>query len=194
MISLDNFGTYPSTAQLRVYSRGSGPENIWLPVEALALCKLTTCVGGGTYDADTDTVVSVTSIGTSEGIVAGQAFPAPSNELSGLYFVCQVAGNSMSQPNLNGVSHTSGDWALCLDETQGWIHIDINGGGGGGGGGGAQYLNDLLDVELGGGASPFSSTASIAPTATLERDQILRYDGDSGLWRNTDIIDGGSID
>ena len=39
-------------------------------------------------------------------------------------------------------------------------------------------------------ASPFST----APAVALSRDQLLRYDGGAGLWRNTDIIDGGSID
>jgi hypothetical protein len=131
----------------------------------------------------------LTSLGVAEGLTAGQAFPAPANNLSGLYFICQVPGNSMSQNNLSGETSTAGDWVICLDETQGWIHIDANsGGGGGGGGGGASTLNDLLDVEIGGASSPFATRVA------LESDQILRYDGGSGFWRNTDIIDGGSID
>ena len=185
---LGQFWYTPSTAQLRVYARGSGPENIWLPVGFGAL-QANNLRWGGTYDADTDTLVSLTSIGVSEGLTAGQPFPAPTDQLSGIYFVCQVAGANCSQPNINGINHTAGDWALCLDQAQGWVHIDANAGGGGGGGG-AQYLNDLLDVEIGGAASPFST----APAVALSRDQILRYDGGAGLWRNTDIIDGGSID
>jgi hypothetical protein len=178
----------PSTAQLRVYARGSGPQNIWLPV-GFGNLQANNLRWGGTYDADTDTIVSVTSIGVGEGITAGQPFPAPTDELSGLYFICQIEGSSMSQNDLTGITHTAGDWALCLDATQGWTHIDAAHGGGGGGGG-AQYLNDLLDVEIGGAASPFST----APAAALTGDHILRYDGGSGIWRNTDIIDGGSID
>ena len=186
---LGQFWYTPSTAQLRVYARGSGPENIWLPVGFGAL-QANNLRWGGTYDADTDTLVTLTSIAVAEGLNAGQPFPAPSDSLSGIYFVCQVAGNSCTQPNINNVNHTNGDWALCIDEAQGWVHIDANSGGNGGGGGGAQYLNDLLDVEIGGTASPFST----APAVALSRDQILRYDGGTGLWRNTDIIDGGSID
>jgi len=185
---LGQFWYTPSTAQLRVYARGSGPENIWLPVGFGAL-QANNLRWGGTYDADTDTLVSLTSIGVSEGLTAGQPFPTSSDALSGIYFVCQVAGGNCNQPSLNGINHTAGDWALCLDQAQGWIHIDANAGGSGGGGG-AQYLNDLLDVEIGGASSPFSTT----PAAALSRDQILRYDGGAGLWRNTDIIDGGSID
>ena len=185
---LGQFWYTPSTAQLRVYARGSGPENIWLPVGFGAL-QANNLRWGGTYDADTDTVVSLTAIGISEGLTAGQPFPPPSDQKSGLYFICQTPGNSMIQPNLNGINHTAGDWALCIDAAQGWIHIDANASSGGGGGS-AQYLNDLLDVEIGGTASPFST----APAVALSGDHLLRYDGGSGLWRNTDILDGGSID
>ena len=43
---------------------------------------------------------------------------------------------------------------MCVDAAQGWVHIKT---GTGGGGGGAQRLNDLLDVEIGGAASPFGA-------------------------------------
>ena len=184
---LGQFWYTPSTAQLRVYARGSGPENIWLPVGFGAL-QANNLRWGGTYDADTDTLVSLTSIGVSEGLTAGQSFPAPSDALSGIYFICQVAGNNCVQPNINNINHTAGDWALCLDGTQGWVHIDANGGSGGGGGGGAQYLDDLLDVTIGGQSGPFSEE----PKLTLGANQILKYDGGMGQWRNTDMIDGGS--
>ena len=111
---LGQFWYTPSTAQLRVYSRGSGPENIWLPVGFGAL-QANNLRWLGTYNADTDTVVSLTSIGVSSGLTAGQAFPAPTNELGGGYFLCQVAGANMSQPNLGSQTHTVGDWALCID-------------------------------------------------------------------------------
>ena len=141
---------------------------------------------GRHHDADAGSILSLTSIGVAEGLTAGQAFPAPSDSLSGMYFVCQQAGNSINQPDLIGVEQTAGDWALCLDASQGWLHIDISSTPGGSGG--ATKLNDLIDVEIGGASSPFSSRVGI------DADQILRYDGTSGLWRNTDIIDGGNID
>ena len=184
---LGQFWYTPSTAQLRVYARGSGPENIWLPVGFGAL-QANNLRWGGTYDADTDTLVSLTNIGVSEGLTAGQVFPPPSDAMSGIYFICQVAGNNCVQPNIDGINHTAGDWAVCLDGTQGWVHIDANGGGGGGGGGGAQYLNDLNDVTIGGSTGPFSTQPAVA----LSASQILKYDGGSGQWRNTDMIDGGS--
>ena len=177
----------PSTAQLYIYARGSGPENLWRPVGFGSL-QQNNLRWGGAYDANTDTITVLTSIGVSSGLTAGQPFPPASDGLSGLYFICQNPGNNMTQNNLQGISHDAGDWALCLDAAQGWMHINANAANGGGGG--AQYLNDLLDVEIGGAASPFST----APAVALSRDQILRYDGGAGLWRNTDIIDGGSID
>ena len=183
---LGQFWYTPSTAQLRVYARGSGPENIWLPV-GFGNLQANNLRWLGTYNADTDTIGSLTAIGVSEGLTAGDPFPAPTDALSGGYFICQVAGSSMAQPNLNGISHTGGDWALCLDEAQGWIHIDAAAGGGGGGG--AQYLDDLLDVNIGGSGSPFST----APAMALSDKQLLKYDGGAGLWRNTDRVDGGTF-
>jgi hypothetical protein len=172
---------------LRIYSRGSDGF-LWLSV-GFGNLQQNNLRWLGTYNADADTVISVTSIGVSEGITAGQSFPAPSDSLSGGYFVCQTGGDNMTQNDLQGQTHSAGDWALCLDAAQGWIHIDAAQSGGGGGGG-ATYLNDLLDVEIGGASSPFAT----APRAALVGDNILRFDGTSGLWRNTDIIDGGSID
>ena len=183
---LGQFWYTPSTAQLRVYARGSGPENIWLPVGFGAL-QANNLRWGGTYNADTDTIVSLTAIGVSEGLTANSPFPAPTDQLSGIYFICQVAGSNCSQPNINNINHTAGDWALCIDQAQGWVHIDANAGGGGGGGG-AQYLNDLLDVTIGGTGGPFST----APALSLSDRQILKYDGGDGVWKNTDLVDGGS--
>ena len=34
-----------------------------------------------------------------------------------------IAGNNCVQPNIDGINHTAGDWAVCLDGT-GWVHID----------------------------------------------------------------------
>ena len=165
----------PSTAQLRIYARGSNGLQ-WLNVGFGAL-QANNLRWGGAFDASTGTLTVLTDIGISEGLEAGSAFPAPSNALSGLYFICQTGGNSISQPNLSGVTFTPGDWALCVNETEGWMHVDA-GAAGGGGGGGATYLNDLLDVELTGTAA----------------DDLLVYEGSSGLWKNSDVIDGGSID
>lgn len=184
---LGQFWFTPSTAQLRVYARGSGPQNIWLPV-GFGNLQANNLRWGGLYDADADTVTAVTAIGTGDSIITGP-FPVPTDELSGIYLACQVGGSNMSQNQLVGVTHTPGDWVVCLGAAQGWVHIDVTSDSGGGGGG-AQVLNDLNDVTIGGSASPFSTNPAVA----LSGDQILRYDAGAGQWRNTSIIDGGSID
>jgi len=184
---LGQFWFTPSTAQLRVYARGSGPQNIWLPV-GFGNLQANNLRWGGLYDADTDTVTSVTAIGTGDSIISGP-FPPPSDALSGIYFACQIGGSNMTQNQLQGVTHTPGDWVVCLGAAQGWVHIDVAAAGGGIGGG-AKVLDDLDDVTIGGTASPFSTNPAVA----LSGDQILRYDGGAGVWRNTSVIDGGSID
>ena len=172
---LGQFWFQPSTSQLRIYARGSS-QNQWMPVGFGAL-QANNLRWGGSYDAETNTLTVLTAIGTGEGLKAGDPFPVATDPLSGMYFICQTAGNNMSQPDLNGKAHSPGDWSLCIDESQGWLFIDAAAGSGGGGGG-AAYLNDLLDVELTGTAA----------------DDLLKYDGDTGLWKNNDVIDGGSID
>lgn len=183
----------PSLSQLYVYARGSGPQNMWMPV-GFGVVQQTNLRWAGTYDASTSQIEIVTAVGISAGFTAGTAIPAASDTTSGCYFVCTTPGNAITVPNLTGVSHTNGDWIACVSEAQGWLHIDVtnDAGGGGGGGGGATRLTDLLDVEIGGASSPFGNVSG--PRVALSADQILRYDGTAGLWRNTDIIDGGSID
>ena len=65
---LGQFWYTPSTAQLRVYARGSGPENIWLPVGFGAL-QANNLRWGGTYDADTDTLGVLTAVGVPAVLV-----------------------------------------------------------------------------------------------------------------------------
>ena len=182
----------PSTAQLRIYARGSGSQDLWSPV-GFGNLQANNLRWGGTYNAETNTIVTVTSIGTSEGLIAGEPFPVPSDSLSGLYLVCAVGGANTTQPQLNGVTSTPGDWALCLDASQGWNHIDASAGGGGGGGG-ASSLNDLLDVELGGSA-PFAVGAmeNGSVKSALEDRNLFKYDGKSGVWKNTNLIDCGTF-
>ena len=170
----------PSTATLSVFARGSGSANMWM---AIGLQGLTgqQLRWGGTYDATSGNVVTTTAIGGQAGLTASTPVPTATDNLSGIYLLCITAGDAMTIPNLTGVTHTVGDWIYCISQTAGWAHADVTSGGGGGGG--ATRLNDLVDVEVGSGGSP-----------ALTTDQLLNYDGTSGLWRNNPDIDGGTID
>ena len=181
---LGQFWFTPSTNQLRVFGRGSG-EDLWLSVGFGAL-QAQNLRWAGTINADTATIVSLTAIGVSEGLTAGGPIPVPSDELSGVYFVTQTEGSNINQPSVESDTFTEGDWLLCINQAQGYTHIDVSAGGGGGGGG-AQYLNDLLDVEIGGLTALFG-----IPRATLLNGQFLMYDSISGMWVNSSVLDGGS--
>ena len=183
---LGMFWFQPSTAQLRVYARGSAGD-IWLLVGGGPL-QAQNLRWGGTFNATTDTVTTVTGIGTSEGIIANAPFPPPSDLLAGLYLLCETGGSNCSQPNISGETFDAGDWAVCMGAAEGWVKINAASGGGGGGGG-AQRLNDLLDVTIGGPSGPFGT----APAITLAQSQILKYDAGDGQWKNTNIVDGGTF-
>ena len=183
---LGMFWYQPSTAQLRVYARGSAGD-IWLPVGFGAL-QANNLRWGGTFNATTDTVTTVTGIGTSDGLIANAPFPAPSDSLAGLYLLCETGGANCSQHNIVGQNFGPGDWAVCISAAEGWQFIDASAAQGGGGGG-AQRLNDLLDVTIGGSSGPFG----VAPAIALAQSQILKYDAGDGQWKNTNIVDGGTF-
>jgi len=169
----------PSTSQLRVYARGSA-GNQWSPVGFGAL-QANNLRWGGTFNANDGTVSIVTDFGKTAGLEVGAQVPAPTDDLSGLYLICQTEGNGISYEAVNGVNFNAGDWLLCINEVQGYTQIDM--GGTGGGGGGASVLNDLLDVTIG------TATGGVS----LADRQLLEYDGGSGVWRNMAEIDGGSF-
>jgi hypothetical protein len=170
---LGQFWWQPSTSQLRVYVRGSAGTE-WANV-GFGNISGNNLRWGGTFDATTDKVTSVTDAGLSDGLAANTAFPAPSDALAGLYLLCETGGAAVSQPNLTGITFNVGDWAVCNGAAGGWTRIAA--GSGGGGGGGASRLNDLLDVQIG----------SISP------QDLLEYDAGSALWKNTSLVDGGTF-
>ena len=161
----------PSTAQLRVYSRGSAGNN-WSPVGFGAL-QANNLRWGGTFDAETGLIGALTDAGTTAGLVTGNNIPAPSDDLSGLYLICQNGGSNVSQPDVSSKTFTAGDWLLCINETQGYTQIDL---GATSGGGGSSTLAELLDVEL----------------TTLANGERLQVNG-SGVWSNSAVLDGGNF-
>ena len=187
---LGQFWYTPSTNQLRVYGRGSGGD-VWLAVGFGAL-QAANLRWLGTINAETSKIVALTALGVAEGLEAGDAIPAASNELSGAYFVNTVLGDNINLLDVTGQEFSAGDWLLCIDEAQGYVHIDAVGAGGGSGGG-VDRLGELLDVDLGGSQGPYDSKLPGAkPKIALEGRQYLMYEGVSGMWVNSDVIDGGT--
>ena len=171
-IKLGQGWVQPSTNQLRVYGRGSGGD-VWIAVGFGSL-QAQNLRWAGTVNADTSTITTLTDIGVSEGLTAGGPIPSPTDELSGLYFVVDTAGSSITIPNVNGDLCTEGDWILYIDQAQGAIHLDIAAGGGGGSGG-ATKLGELLDVTI----------------DAASDDQLLQYNSGTGVWENVSLLDGG---
>ena len=178
----------PSTGRLYAYARGSGPANQWV---SIGFGRLTSdnLRFGGTFDATTQLITSLTPAGAAVGFIVGAPVPASEEESVGVYLLANVAGSAMQIHDLIGANISAGDWILSLGETNGWEHIDINTGDGGGGGGGATILNDLLDVTI--------DTTVTAPGGApvgfaLEADQLLQYDG-AGQWRNVSELSCGTF-
>ena len=170
---LGQFWFTPSTNQLRVFTRGSAADR-WESIGFGAL-QTQNLRWAGTVDASASTILTLTDIGISEGLTSGSSIPTPTDELSGLYFVVQVAGNSITIPNVSGATCTEGDWILYVDQAQGAIHLNISASGGGGGG--ASRLNDLLDVVIS------------DPTV----GQLIQFDDISATWKNESVLDGGAF-
>ena len=154
-----------STAQLRIYNGNS--------FNSVGFGRLSqeNLRWGGIINANTGLLTGVTEVGTTAGLVIGQALPTASDSLGGIYVLVGVAGSNISVAS--GIAFDSGDWCLCVNATDGWVKIDNVGGGGGGG---ATNLGQLLDV-----------TITNAQTGDLLQLQS------NGQWQNISAIDGGTF-
>ena len=154
-----------STATLSMYN-----QNSWLSVGIgrLSAENLRYC---GLINADTATITAVTQFGVAEGFEVGDAIPDPSDELTGVYFITEVAGSGIAKTAVSGKSFDEGDWLICNGATSGWERIDTSAGGGGGG---ASRLEDLLDVNV----------------ATKQPGALLQYQS-NGTWQDIYAVDAG---
>ena len=125
----------------------------------------------GIFDATTGFITGLTQFGVAEGFEIGDALPTATDDLTGVYFVAQVAGDGTAVTP--GVAYDAGDWCLSNGAAAGWVRIDTMVGGGGGGGG-AVNLGDLLDVSVG--------SASTGALLQLQSN---------GLWADTYGVDAG---
>ena len=124
----------------------------------------------GVFNADTGLITGVTKYGTEAGLAEGNPIPDPTDDLTGVYLVCETAGMNIAVTP--GVDYSAGDWCLCNGETAGWVKIEVLAGGGGGG---ASRLDDLLDVTITNGTE----------------DDILQLAAD-GKWKNVKELSAGT--
>ena len=155
-----------STASLNMWN-----GNSWMSIGQgrLSAENLRYC---GVVNADTGLISGVTQFGVTAGFEIGTPVPAPTDELTGVYFVIETPGDGITQTP--GITYDAGDWCLCNGAAAGWIRIDtLNGSGGGGGG--ASRLGDLLDVNI----------AAATEGAILQLQK-------NGMWENLQVIDCGT--
>nr|BAR30336.1 phage-related tail fiber protein [uncultured Mediterranean phage uvMED] len=164
-VHIGTFWFKESTASLHQWN-----GNSWLSVGIgrLSAENLRYC---GIFDATTGFITGLTQFGVAEGYEIGKAIPVATDDQTGVYFVCQVAGDQVAV--LPGITLDPGDWCLCNGSAGGWERIDTMVGGGGGGGG-ATNLGDLLDVNI-----------AAATTGALLQLQA------SGQWQDVYSIDAG---
>ena len=154
-----------STSRLSMWN-----GNSWYPVGIgrLSMENLRYC---GVFDADTGLITGITKYGTEAGLAEGNPIPDATDELTGVYLVCETGG--MNVTATPGVDYSAGDWCLCNGLTAGWVKIEVLAGGGGGGG--ASRLDDLLDVTILNGTE----------------DDILQLAAD-GKWKNVKELSAGT--
>ena len=105
---------------------------------------------------------------------SGAPIPNATDPLGGIYILAEEPGDSIAVTP--GVSYSTGDWCLCINEAEGWVHIDAANGGGGGGGG-VLRLTELVDVDC---PSPNDG-------------DLLAFDAFSNTWKNVSEISGGTF-
>ena len=154
-----------STSTLHMYN-----NNSWFAVGIgrLSAENLRYC---GIFDPSTSKVTGVTPFGTAADFSIGDPIPDPTDDLTGVYFVAETAGNAVNKHNVVGASFDGGDWIVCNGGANGWARIDTMVGGSGGG---SNKLEDLLDVNVSG----------------ITTGALLQYQAD-GRWRDIYALDAG---
>ena len=133
----------------------------------------------GTYNADTNTITTLTDEGTAEQLDGSPAFtvgssvPACQDELSGAYFLIETGGDNIGLNDVNGETFTPGDLLLGISTATGWVQVSGAFGSGGGGGGGFWSRA---------GASP---TAELTPTNAADNLDLQGGDWLALPWNST---------
>ena len=78
---------------------------------------------GGTYDATTNTVVSLNEYGTEAGLTIGQALNTPNSQNNGVYLAVTTAGTGTTPAP--AVSLAVGDWVLSQGTGSNWTKVAV---------------------------------------------------------------------
>ena len=78
---------------------------------------------GGTYNASTNTVVTLNQYGTEAGLTVGQALGAPNSQNNGVYLIVTAAGTGTTPAPT--VSLAVGDWVLSQGTGSNWTKIAV---------------------------------------------------------------------
>lgn len=98
------------------------PNGYWLLVGYGAPTQLNLRFGG-TYNASTNTVVTLNQYGTEAGLTVGQALGAPNSQNNGVYLIVTTAGTGTSPAPT--VSLAAGDWVLSQGTGATWTKIAV---------------------------------------------------------------------
>lgn len=78
---------------------------------------------GGTYNATTNLVQSVNSLGVSAGITPGQALPGPASANQGVYLLVVTAGTGVTPAPTETLA--IGDWVLSNGSGTSWVKVGV---------------------------------------------------------------------
>ena len=78
---------------------------------------------GGTYDANTNTVVTLNQYGTEAGLTVGQPLTAPNSQNNGIYLAVTTAGTGTTPAP--AASLAIGDWVLSQGTGANWTKVAV---------------------------------------------------------------------
>ena len=84
---------------------------------------------GGTYDASTNLVESISTYGNLAGVVEGNPVPSPTQTNAGLYLIVTVPGAGVTPAPTEALA--VGDWIFSLGTGTNWIKVGVISGAGG---------------------------------------------------------------
>lgn len=110
------------SAYIWVGTVSPAPNGYWLLVGYGAPTQLNLRFGG-TYNASTNTVVTLNQYGTEAGLTVGQALGAPNSQNNGVYLIVTTAGTGTTPAPT--VSLAAGDWVLSQGTGANWTKIAV---------------------------------------------------------------------